>query len=79
MALTQKMCPKCVRKAGPDSSHASNGMTDKASEQHFSRSSEGGTRTRDTTIMSRVLNPEASVDGEKPQIIDDDGDNDALQ
>ena len=29
-----------------------------ASNQHFFLSSEGGTRTRDTTIMSRVLHPE---------------------
>ena len=36
-----------------------------------SQSSEGGTRTRDTTIMSRVLDPEANDDEEKPEIIDD--------
>jgi hypothetical protein len=36
--------------------------------------SEGGTRTRDTTIMSRVLEPEGSDDGSMPEILDDYGD-----
>ena len=37
-------------------------------------SSEGGTRTRDTTIMSRVLDEDPNQDSQVPENVDDKGD-----
>jgi len=43
------------------------GATNNAFDQHFSFGSEGGTRTRDTTIMSRVLDQEPQDSNPVPE------------